>query len=87
MERLNKVAAIVHWDLFKKNNILVSKNWWDHKVKKMIENEQMKILWHFHIQTDEHLVQDPPVLMIVEKKKSRQWMWQYLERREFKKIQ
>ena len=68
-ERHNKVAAMLHWNICKKFNFPVSKNWWDHKVEKVMESESVKILWDFRIQTDKHLDHNTPDLTVIVNKK------------------
>ena len=52
MERHNQVAAIIHKDICQKYQLPTPKNWWD-LPNKVTENEQAKLLWDFHIQTEQ----------------------------------
>ena len=59
---------MIHWNICRRYQIPVTKNWWEHKAEKIVKNEQVKILWDFHIQSDKHLAYNTPDLTIVEKK-------------------
>lgn len=67
-ERHDKVAAMIHWNLCKRYHLPTCKNWWDHKIDRVLENDEVKILWDFRIQTDKHLAHNTPDLTVVEKK-------------------
>ena len=54
-ERHNKVAAMLHWNLCKKYGLPVTDKWWEHKAENVLQNDEVKILWDFKIQTDKHL--------------------------------
>ncbi|XP_060537474.1 uncharacterized protein LOC132708990 [Pantherophis guttatus] len=69
LQRHDSVAKIIHWKLCQKFGFEYSKNHWEHQVEKVLENEKLKILWDFRIQTDRHLVHNTPDITIVEKKK------------------
>ena len=67
-ERHNKVASMLHWNLCKKYHLPASDKWWEHNVEKVLQNEEVKILWDFKIQTDKHLAHNIPDITVVEKK-------------------
>ena len=68
-ERHNKVASMLHWNLRKKYYLPASAKWWEHiNVEKVLQNEEVKILWDFRIQTDKHLAHNMPDITVVEKK-------------------
>jgi hypothetical protein len=67
-ERHNKVASMLHWNLCKKYNIPAADKWWEHKVEKVLQQDDVKILWDFKIQTDKHLAHNIPDITVVEKK-------------------
>ncbi|XP_053114405.1 uncharacterized protein LOC128328439 [Hemicordylus capensis] len=46
-QRHGKIAGMIHWNICKKYKLPVVKNWWDHKIEKVEENEDVKILWDF----------------------------------------
>ena len=66
-ERHNKVAQMLHWNLCQKYGIPSANNWWEHKADKVLQNDQVKILWDFKIQTDKHLSHNIPDITVVEK--------------------
>ena len=41
----------------------------EHKVDKVLQKEDVKILWDFKIQTDKHLTHNIPDITVVEKKR------------------
>ena len=49
--RHDKVAQVVHWNLCKKIYLQCSKTWYDHSPEIVMENDQVKLLWDFRIQT------------------------------------
>ena len=51
-ERHDKVATMLLWNLCKKYSIPTTNNWWEHKVEKVLETDDVKILWDFKLQTD-----------------------------------
>ena len=64
----NKVASMLHWNLCWKYNLLTADKWWEHKVDKCLQKEDVKILWDFKIQTDKHMAHNIPDITVVEKK-------------------
>ena len=67
-EHHNKVALMLHWNLCEKYHLPASEKWWEHNVEKVLQNEEVKILWDFKIQTDKHLAHNIPDITVVEKK-------------------
>ena len=68
-ERDDKVASVLHWNLCRKYNLLTADKWWEHKVNKVLQKENIKILWNFKIQTDKRLAHNIPDITVVEKKR------------------
>ena len=68
---------MLHWNLCKKYHLPASEKWWEHNVEKVLQNEEVKILWDFKIQTAKHLAHNIPDITVVEKKQV--WLWQYQE--------
>jgi hypothetical protein len=67
-ERHNKVASMLHWNLCKKYHLPAADKWWEHKIEKVLQNNEAKILWDFKIQTDKHLPHNIPDITVVENK-------------------
>lgn len=44
-----QLPKIIHWNICNNEHISVKKNWWEHRVGKLMGNEQIKILWGFQI--------------------------------------
>ena len=67
-EHHNKVASLLHWNLCKKYHLPESEKWWEHNVEKVLQNEEVKILWNFKLRTDQHLAHNISDITVVEKK-------------------
>ena len=59
---------MLHWNLSRKYNLPTADKWWEHKVNKVLQKEDVKILWDFKIQMDKHLAHNIPDITVVEKK-------------------
>ena len=46
---------MLDWNLCKKYHLPATEKWGEHNVEKVVQNEEVKILWDFKIQTDKHL--------------------------------
>ena len=68
-ERHDKVASILLWNICRKCNLPTADKWWEHKVDKALQKEDVKILWDFKIQTNKHLAHNIPDITVVEKKR------------------
>ena len=66
--RHDKVAQILHWNLCKKYDLQVATKFYDHVPEKVSENDLVKILWDFNIQTDKKLEHNKPDITIHDKK-------------------
>ena len=65
--RHDKVAAIIHWELCKKYGVVVKEKWYDHKAQKVIETDEIKILWDMRIQTDKVIENARPDIVLFNK--------------------
>ena len=72
--RHDKVAAALHWNLCKKFGFKHHHQWYNHHAEKILENDSVKLLWDFHIQTDHVVEHCRPDLLLVEKKKKEAWI-------------
>ena len=43
---------MIQWKLCNKHDIEIKEKWYDYKAKKVIETDEVKILWDFLIQMD-----------------------------------
>ena len=68
--RHDKVAAAIHWSLCKRFGFQESKTckWCEHRAEKVLENDAVKILWDFHVQTDKNIEHCRPDILIVKKR-------------------
>ena len=57
----------IHWEICKKYDIEVNKNWFEHKPEKVTENNYCKILWDFNIQTDHIIEARRPDLVLLDR--------------------
>ena len=55
-QRHDNVARIAHLDLCQKFGLVGEVKWYSHKPASVFENDSVKILWDFNIQTD-HVIQ------------------------------
>ena len=51
----------------RKYNLPTADKWWEHKVDKVLQMEDVKILWNFKIQTDKHLAHNIPASLWLKK--------------------
>ena len=51
-----------------KKHLPASKNPWDHQIEKVSENEEVKILWDFWIQTDRHLEHNTADTVVIKRR-------------------
>lgn len=64
-EHPNRVAAMLHWICCKKYGLPSVSNLQEHKPDKVMENDGIKILWDFRIQTGKHLDHNTPGITII----------------------
>ena len=55
-QRHDNIARIVHVELCEKFGLVGEVTWYNHKPASVVENDRVKILWDFNIQTD-HVIQ------------------------------
>ena len=70
-KRHDKVAAIIHWNMCRNHNFDYSERWYEHRAEKVLENDDIKLLWDFHIQTDHVIEHCRPDILILKKKERR----------------
>ena len=61
------MAAIIHWKLCKKYGVVVKEKWYEQEVEKVIETDEIKILWDMRIQTDKVIENSRPDIMVLNK--------------------
>ena len=66
-KRHDRVAATIHWALCKKYGLPHMENWYDHRVEPVMENEHVKLLWDFNVQTDRTIEARRPDLILIDK--------------------
>ena len=67
LNRHNQVAAQIHLDICKHYGIKVhAKSWYEHKPNRVIENEQVRVLWDSQIITDRWIPHNKPEIVIKE---------------------
>ena len=74
LNRHNKVAAYVHYNILKHYKISVVENWYDHKPKTVTNNENVTILWDMPISTDREIKANKPDIVIKDKKEKKCWL-------------
>ena len=69
LDRHNKVAAELHLDICKHYGIEVqAQHWYEHKPDRVMENDQVTVLWDSQVHTDRHIPCNKPDIVIKEKK-------------------
>ncbi|KAL5258978.1 hypothetical protein ACHWQZ_G009445 [Mnemiopsis leidyi] len=65
----DKVSAVVevHWSLCNEYGFDHSSKWYEHRAEKVLENNDVKLLWHFHVQSDHVIEHCRPDLLLVKK--------------------
>ena len=65
-QRHDNIVRIVHLELCQKFGVVGEVKWYNHKPASVVENDRVKILWDFDIQTD-YVIQDrsPDIVDIV----------------------
>ena len=71
------VGKVIHWEMCKKFKFDHTNKWYMHNPAPVLENDTHKIRWDFNIQTDHLITVRRPDLIIINKKR----------RREFAKLQ
>ena len=66
-KRHDKVAQLIHWNLCKKYELDHARNWYAHTAEKLMENEKVKVLWDFTIQTDDLIQARRPAIIVMDK--------------------
>ena len=67
--RHDRVAAALHWGMCKDYGFPAESKWYNHYAEKVLENENYKILWDFHLQTDNPIEACKPDLVLLDKQK------------------
>ena len=67
MWRHDKVGQAIHWKLCQKFSLPCKDKWYDHAPEGVMENDQVKVLWDFRVQTDHHLEHNRPDIVVLEK--------------------
>ena len=67
LERHNKIARYIHWNICKEAGIKVCTKWYEHVPQPVMETKEKTILWDFSIHTDRTIKANRPDLIIKEK--------------------
>ena len=60
---------VIHWKLCHRHGFPTEEKWYDHRIEKVLENDKVKILWDFKIQTDKVIEHSRPDITLIEKDK------------------
>ncbi|KAI5700120.1 hypothetical protein M8J75_014551 [Diaphorina citri] len=71
LERHNKVAAHLHWNICKEFNIEVKDKWYEHSPDPVIDTPDVTIIWDTQVQTDRAITANKPDIIIKNKKTNR----------------
>ena len=67
-KRHDVVGRVIDWELCKEYGVECSDKWYEHSPKSVEENEEVKLLWDFTIQTDREIHHRRPDIVIQKKK-------------------
>ena len=67
-KRHDVVRRVIHWEVCKEYGVECSDKWYEHSPKSVEENEEVKLLWDFTIQTDREIHHRRPDIVIQKKK-------------------
>ena len=67
MKRHDMVGKRIHWEVCKKYGIKVKTKWYEHHPETVLENDRVKILWDFTVQTDNAIGARKPDMIIINK--------------------
>ena len=66
--RHDVLRRVIRWEVCKEYGVEYSDKWYEHSPKSVEENEEVKLMWHFTIQTDRKIHHRRPDLVIQKKK-------------------
>ena len=67
--RHDNVAGMIHWNIAHSYGLDVSNKWYEHKPEGVIENDHVKLLWDFNIQTSTYIQARRPDVVVVDRDK------------------
>ena len=65
--RHDKVCLNIHWALCKKYNFACPENWYEHVPERVLENDDVKILWDFSLKLNRQLEHYRPDIVVFKK--------------------
>jgi len=71
LARHNEVARILHRDMCVAYEIPVERKYWRHQPESVTENDTIKLLWDFEIQTDRRISARRPDIVLIDKTKKK----------------
>ena len=60
---------MIHWNIAHSYGLGVSNKWYEHKPEGVIENDHVKLLWDFNIQTSTYIQARRPDVVVVDRDK------------------
>lgn len=69
--RHNEVGKILHRNICTQYEIQTSEQYWRHQPQSVTENEKVKLLWNFEIQTDRRIQARRPDIVLIDKTKKK----------------
>ena len=69
--RHDTVAKALNWDLSRRYEFNSGGKWFEHAPKCVLENDKVKILWGFTIQTDRKIPHNRPDILVIDKEKNK----------------
>ena len=68
--RHDNVARMIHWNITHSYRLDVSSKWYEHKPEGVNENDHVKLLWDFNIQTSTYIQARRPDVVVVDREKN-----------------
>ena len=65
--RHDKVCSYLHWSLCRKYKFEVTDKWYQHIPEKVLENQEVKLLWDWNVQTDREIEHRRPDILLIKK--------------------
>lgn len=67
LDRHNKLASYIHWNICKKRDFNVAAKWYEHVPQQVMDNDNVTILWDMPIHTDREIAANRPDIIIKDK--------------------
>ena len=66
-QRYDNIATVIHLEPCQKFGLVGKVKWYNHKPANVVENDRVKIVWDFNIQTDHAIQHRRPDIVVLYK--------------------